>query len=64
LSILCVTPRALEREELSRPFHKGQAVILNEDERILRLFLRLGSTILRFAGRFPCHIRGSLAEDR
>jgi len=38
LSILNVTPRALEREELSRLFHKGQAIILNEDERILRLF--------------------------
>jgi len=38
LSILNVTPRALEREELSRLFHKGQAIILSEDDRILRLF--------------------------
>jgi hypothetical protein len=33
-----VTPRGVERGELLRLFHKGQAVILNEDERISRLF--------------------------
>src|SRR5262245_65744637 len=36
LSILNVTPRGVERGELSRLFQKGQAVILNEDERISR----------------------------
>ena len=38
LHILNVTPRGVERGELSRLFQKGQAVILNEDERISRLF--------------------------
>ena len=33
-----MTPRGVERGELLRLFHKGQAVILNEDERISRLF--------------------------
>ena len=38
LSIFNVTPSGLERGDLSRLFHKGQAVILNGDERIFRLF--------------------------
>jgi hypothetical protein len=38
LAIFNVTPRGVERGELSRLFHEGQAAILNEDERIPRLF--------------------------
>ena len=38
MSIFNVTPSGLKRGDLSRPFHKGQAVILNGDERIFRLF--------------------------
>ena len=38
MAIFNVTPRGVERAELSRLFHEGQAVILNEDERIPRLF--------------------------
>jgi hypothetical protein len=38
LAILNVTPRAVERGDLSRLFQNVQAVILSEDERIPRLF--------------------------
>jgi hypothetical protein len=38
LAIFNVTPRGVERGELSRLFHEAQAAILNEDERIPRLF--------------------------
>src|SRR5262245_35890310 len=38
LAIFKVTPRGVEHGELSRLFHKGQVAILNEDERIPRLF--------------------------
>ena len=38
LSIFNVTPREVERGELSGLFQKGQAVLLNRDERVARLF--------------------------